>query len=67
VNCPFTYPDFETFWRGNAAAGPLQGAMRVVGEEKLKTALRKAVDAFRTDGNSYYIEPNRYKYVVAAL
>jgi SAM-dependent methyltransferase len=67
VNCPFSYPDFETFWRGNAAAGPLQGAIRTVGQERLKAALREAAEAFRTDDGGYSIEQNMFKYVVAVL
>jgi SAM-dependent methyltransferase len=67
VDCPFYYPDFETFWRANLAAGPLQKAIRVVGEEKLKTALHEAAEAFRLDEGGISIRPNVFKYVVATL
>jgi SAM-dependent methyltransferase len=67
VNCPFHYPDFETFWRGNASAGPLQSAMRIAGEEKIKAAIRDAAGAFRNRDGRIDIAPNIYKYVVAAL
>ena len=67
ADCPFTYPDFETFWRANVAAGPFQGVLRVVSEEHLKSAVRDAVEAFRLDDGAILIQPNTFKYVVAAL
>ncbi len=65
VDCPFNYPDFETFWRACVAAGPFQGMLRVVSEEKLRSALRDAVAAFRLDNGGLLIQPNAFKYVVA--
>jgi hypothetical protein len=49
ADCPFIYPDTETFWKANVASGPLQGAMEVVGEDILKAALSDAVEPYRTD------------------
>jgi len=66
VNCPFNYPDFETYWKGQVSAGPFQRAMRIVGEEKLKSAVYEAIDTFRRDDGSILIEPNVFKYVVAS-
>ena len=65
VDCPFSYPDFETFWRANVSAGPFQGMLQVVSEGKLKSALRNAVEQFRLDNKGYLIQPNIYKYIVA--
>jgi SAM-dependent methyltransferase len=65
VNCPFTYPDFETFWRANVSAGPFQGMLQVANKENLKAALRTAVEQFRLDNKGYLIQPNFFKYVVA--
>ena len=65
VDCPFFYPDFETFWRGNSAAGPLQGVIRHVGEEQIKAAVRKAAEPYRLNGGDIRIQPNVFKYVVA--
>ncbi len=65
ANCQFSYPDFETFWRGNVAAGPLQGVLRVISEEKLKSALYDAVEKFRTNNGGIHIQPNIFKYIVA--
>lgn len=65
VNCPFSYPDLETFWRANVSAGPLQGVMRVIGEERLKTAMQEAGETFRNGDDRIEITPNIFKYVVA--
>ena len=63
ADCPFVYPNFEMLWKANAPAGPMQGAVRVVGEEKLKAAVRDVVDAFRVNG--YLRFENSMRYVVA--
>jgi len=65
VDCPFSYPDFETFWRGNSAAGGLQKAIQDLGEEKVRTALARAMDRYRLDDGQIRIEPNIFKYVAA--
>jgi SAM-dependent methyltransferase len=65
VDCPFNYPDFETFWRALVSAGPFQSTLRVVSEEKLRLALRDAVEAFRLGNGELLIQPNAFKYVVA--
>jgi SAM-dependent methyltransferase len=41
--CDFTYPSFEICWRAQRSAGPLQAAMRVIGEEKVRAAVAEAV------------------------
>jgi len=65
VDCPFNYPDFETYWRGNSSAGPFQAAIRAVGQDKLKAATREAIEAFRTKEGRFNIAPNIFKYIVA--
>jgi SAM-dependent methyltransferase len=67
VDCPFSYPDFETYWQAQFSAGPLQNALRVVSEEQLKTATGDAVEPFLLDNGSILIQPNIFKYVVARL
>lgn len=67
VDCPFSYPDFETFWRGNVAAGPLQGILQSFSEEQLKSTVRDAAETFRLDNGAILIRPNMFKYVVATL
>jgi len=65
VDCPFHYPDSETFWRAMAAGGPMQRAMRVIGKEKLKGAILEAAKPFSLNDDSISIQPNVFKYVVA--
>lgn len=65
VDCPFDYPDFETFWRANVSAGPAQGMLRIISEEVLKTTLLEAVREFQLPGGGILIQPNIFKYVVA--
>jgi SAM-dependent methyltransferase len=67
ANCPFSYPDFETFWRGNLAAGPLQGVLRTVSEAELKSALYSATEPFRSSDGTILIQPNIFKYVIATV
>lgn len=66
VDCPFSYPDFETFYRATSSAGPFQGLLQVVGEEKLIAVLREAVEPFRLDGRGYLIQPNYFHFIVAS-
>ena len=49
IDCPFIYPDFETFWQGNVGAGPTQGMLRVVTEDHLRAAAYAALAPFRQD------------------
>lgn len=43
TRCDFTYPGLEICWRAQASAGPLQAAMRVLGEARVRAAVEKAV------------------------
>ena len=67
IDCPFNYPDFETFWRGTISIGPAQNMLRVVGEAKLLSALGTAVEPFRQDNGAILIQPNVYKYLMAKV
>jgi hypothetical protein len=67
VNCPSSYPDFETFWRGHIAGGNSQAAARIIGTEKLKATMQEAVKAFQTDDGRIEIAPNIFRYVVASV
>jgi len=64
ADCPFVYSDTETFWKANIAAGPLQGAMDIVGEDILKAAVLDAVEPYRTDDGGLRFE-NAFRYVTA--
>jgi SAM-dependent methyltransferase len=67
VDCPFNYPDFETFWQAMVAAGPSQGALRAISEEELRSVLWDSVEPFRLDDGGVLIQPNVFKYVVATV
>jgi SAM-dependent methyltransferase len=66
VDCPFGFPDIETYWNAQVSAGPFQRALRTVGKAKLKSVVDKSVAVFRRDDGSILIQPNFYKYVVAS-
>ena len=52
VDVPLTYPDIETFWRAQRSAGPLQGAIRVAGEERVRQAVQTAAETYRKPDGS---------------
>jgi len=64
ADCPFEYASFGMFWRAIVAAGPLQGALRCVGEGKLREAVRKDVHPYQRDDGSIRFD-NRFRYVTA--
>lgn len=64
VDCPFDYPDFETFWRANIAAGPFQAAVKLVSEDQLKRAARDAARPFQNSNGGTHFK-NTYIYVTA--
>jgi SAM-dependent methyltransferase len=49
ARCDFYSPDAATCWRGQSSAGPLQNAIRVVGEEKVKAAVEATFPAHTDD------------------
>jgi SAM-dependent methyltransferase len=65
VSCTFAYPDGELCWQAQAAAGPLQAAMRVVGVSVLKAAVLRAVAPYTTSTGAVRLQ-NNARYVVAA-
>jgi SAM-dependent methyltransferase len=64
VICPAEYPDAEILWQAQAAAGPLQAAIRVVGAQPLKAAVLCAVAPYQTHTGRVRLQ-NRFRYVVA--
>ncbi len=66
IDCPFKYPNFETFWRAMISAGPAQSMLKVISEDLLKQTLHDATDAFRLPDGEILIQPNIFKYVVAS-
>lgn len=64
VTCAAEYPDVEILWQAQAAAGPLQAVMRVVGAQPLKAAVLCAVAPYRTRTGGVRLQ-NHYRYIVA--
>ena len=64
VACPSEYPDGELFWQAQAAAGPLQAALRVVGAGLLKAAVLRAVAPYQTSTGGVRLQ-NHFRYVAA--
>jgi hypothetical protein len=64
VACLSEYPDRETLWQAQAAAGPLQAALRVGRAAPLKAAVLRAVAPYRTSTGGVRLQ-NHFRYVVA--
>jgi hypothetical protein len=64
TDCPFAYKDLETHWQAQRSGGPLQVAIRAVGEERLRAAVEQAVQPYRTTTGGVRLE-NRFRYVTA--
>lgn len=67
VNCPFEYSNFESFWYGNASAGPFQGILNIISEDKFKSLVRDAVNDFILDDDRILIQKNIFKFVIADI
>ena len=65
ANCPFKYDDFDSMWYGNLSAGPIQGMLKSVSENKIKSAFRAATMTYVLKDGSYLIPQNIFKYVMA--
>jgi SAM-dependent methyltransferase len=64
VACPCVYPDLETAWLAQAAAGPLQAIRRVVGAARLKAAVLRALAPHVTSTGGVRLQ-TRFRYVTA--
>jgi len=64
ANCPFTYTNWDEFWRGTKAAGPTQLAIGRVGLEAVEEANRRAVEQFTADDGNITFDPNVFIFVV---
>jgi SAM-dependent methyltransferase len=62
TRCDFTYPGFEICWRAQASAGPLQAALRVMGEARVRAAVEKAVQN-HTDPSGAIVLRNTFIWV----
>lgn len=64
VACPRTFPDLETAWQAQVSAGPLQAALRVVGETHLKLVVLRALESFQTSTGTVRMQ-NHFRYLTA--
>jgi SAM-dependent methyltransferase len=53
TRCEFRYPNAEVLWRAQSSSGPLQGAMRAVGEATLKAAVLEAARPYMAADGSF--------------
>lgn len=67
VNCPFHYPNEESFWRATRSGGPIIGAMRKVGEEKVRQSVLRAVQPMTTSEGAIHLRQNYFQYFVASV
>jgi hypothetical protein len=65
VDAPFQFADFEIMWRMVSSVGPVQSAMQLVSERKLKEAIMRAAEPFQIDKGKILLN-NRFRYVTAA-
>jgi SAM-dependent methyltransferase len=64
VSCLFEYPDDETAWKGHSSPGPLVGAIRYAGEDKIKKAILDSLVPYKTASGGYRQE-NSFRYKIA--
>lgn len=64
ADCPFLYPDIDTFWRASISAGPVQAALDVVDAAALRPLLEQAVEPYQLDDGSIRFEV-AFRYVTA--
>lgn len=67
VNCPMQFADLEMFWRAARSGGPVIGAIRKVGEEKVKQSVLSAVKPFITEDGGVNLGKNHFQFVVAEV
>lgn len=64
VSSEMAYPDLDTAWRGTRSAGPLQGAIRAVGEEPVRQAVHNVLRQFQNSSGEVSMM-NEFKILVA--
>ena len=64
VTCLYEYPDRETAWQAQMSAGPLQAALPVLGEQRLKDAMAEALAVYATSTGGVLLH-NRFRYLIA--
>ncbi|MEZ4672349.1 MAG: class I SAM-dependent methyltransferase [Anaerolineae bacterium] len=66
VSCPFYYEDFDTFWKANASAGPLQAALRSVSEDKLRANVEYGIMPLQQSDGTYLFK-NMFRLVTGTV
>lgn len=64
VDCPFVFPDSESFWKGCLSAGPVQAALELVAATDLRQSLEKAAAPYQQPDGSIRFEV-AFRYVSA--
>jgi len=64
VDAPFSYPDLDTAWRGQRAAGPIRRVIELLGEERTRRAFDDVHAPYRQADGSYR-QHNVFRYVIA--
>ncbi|HEX8958667.1 MAG TPA: methyltransferase domain-containing protein [Solirubrobacterales bacterium] len=63
VDCQFVFPDLETALRGLLSPGPAALAIQHSGEERVRDALARALEQFKTPSGGYSLD-NKFRYLV---
>lgn len=66
VDCPFNYPDEATALRGLLSPGPAVQAMKQRSEQRVREAVRNAIQPFRQNSGGYLLK-NRFRYLIARV
>jgi SAM-dependent methyltransferase len=64
VDCPFEFKNIDIHWQAQRSGGPVQAAIRSVGEDQLRKAVDNAIKPYRKSNGSVRLE-NRFRYVTA--
>lgn len=64
VECPFTYPDTETFWRASTSGASMQRAMGSSTKTRSGDAVLEAVAPYRTGDGGLRFQ-NVFRHVTA--
>ena len=65
VRCPWEYADRETAWQAYASTGPLQAAMRLLGQAPVRAVVLRALVPHATAAGTVRLV-SHFRYVVAA-
>ncbi len=64
VRCPWEYADRETAWQAHASTGPLQAAVRLVGQAPIRAVVLRALIPFATAEDAVPVVTH-FRYVLA--